>query len=920
MGPPAAVMVEVEGCVLRDGPSRCILPAAGPPTRCESEHVIDPVSNALRLRAPADHGWSWHLDGARVRVPSQRVGDELEWTLDATAQGGRLELREVGRSMASWSIELEPYPVEPRLIQQARIALRDASVPPPWAALREALESLEGPHRVVALELLTEHAMLEAARFDDPTQRERAYRRALDDSSEAFAQLSAFGDPVRASCIARRASFTASFYLDDPEGAEPWQDRLVPRDGLSGPARVANAYHRGLHAQKLGDLGAALQAYEDVERGARHDRRRTYGVASLPQRAVALASLHRTQDVEALLDRVGELPIPRCRDWLRVLNSAAWARLQIGEQGVAIGDPSSELYDVEMLLNGRSDPDDPCGDAALEAVVGINLVFAALEGGRTGEARARFERLHPPGAGPGGASVRGWHELLELRLLLQEGEAGALREWLLRHPARLSDPRPPAERWRSHDWRGRAWEVLGRTEDAIASYRRAEAAVSGLVRRLDLDVAREGLLLGRQPSAARLIALLVEQGQPQEALCVARTARSRMDHLLDRTVLVGSLSVEGRRAWSAALGRVSKQRDALDALQQEAWAVPRDEVEAHRAKVATARTQLEETTRAAFDVLAAGRRRTSWQGACEARPRPAPGSVHVLYFPLEDGPNGRWMGFAFGASGVLATAPVSIPGAAPTVQAWSRALLDPLADALEPAEHVEVLPVGRLWSVPFAALPWRDGVLLEHAAVTVGLDLPRADGAEASPQPRRALVVGAPHGDLVGAEREARSVASSLTAQGWDVELLLREQATAQSVRKGLADAGLLHYAGHGRRSGLEGWGSRLQLSAEGELNPRDILALPSVPEVALLLACEATPASVHTLGGGMSLARAFILAGSDTVVASDGRLDDAFAERMAGRIYDAGIPASTDVHQQLKHARLAERDGDWWRLRVLRP
>ena len=57
-----------------------------------------------------------------------------------------------------------------------------------------------------------------------------------------------------------------------------------------------------------------------------------------------------------------------------------------------------------------------------------------------------------------------------------------------------------------------------------------------------------------------------------------------------------------------------------------------------------------------------------------------------------------------------------------------------------------------------------------------------------------------------------------------------------------------------------------------------DILALPDVPAAVLLTGCDTATVRRDTLEGGMNLGRAFVLAGSDWVLAAEGKVDDALA------------------------------------------
>lgn len=949
--------MEVDGCALLRHQQVCMRPPPGLPTRCEPR-MVDPRGRDgetwLRVRmrgrgvdrSGVEPVLSWEYaqgdagDDGTGEIAPVVVDGEREWARSVPGSVRRVVLRERPGASPWWALELVDAPAEPPALVRARQEVvaagsdDGASQERSIAALEAIGPSLRRPElEVVALELLTELQLARAPYAEEPGVRADAHRQALGHAEEVVERLERLGDPARASCNARRALFVAVEYLHDADAARYWHRRLRSLQPLPAPTRVANAYYEGLYAERGGQLQAALEAYARIEAEGRHDRGKAYLRASLPMRASVLATLRRTEEVEALLARVLTLDDGmRCRDWLRILNNVASVRFELGEQGIDVGDPLPELHDVLTVLDTRGDPDDPCYDANLEPIARINAALVAADEGRYGQARVQLSRLRASSSAPADAAAnaqaRAWVDLAKLRILLGEADLGALREWIMQHGAVAPGALPLDQIWRRQYWQAEAYAALGLRAEAIEAYRGAEQALQGIMQRLDFDAAREGLLLGRQPSAGRLVEQLVAQGRADEALCVARRARGRMDYLLDRSSLLAALPPARKRRWEDAIAQIHALHDELDERLRDEWTIPRDRLAAHRARTDALRARLERVTREAFQILRADVEvGAPADDPCRARQHPAPGSIHLLYFPLAPQlQSSPWMGFAFDRAGVVATARIEQLPEGDDRDAWGRALLEPLAEPVRAAQQIEVLPVGPLWSVPFAALPWDGDVLLAHAPVTLGLDLlRRPSSATPAGGPRRALVIGAPQGDLRAAEREARAVTDALVARGWSARTLVRQQAVVDAVRGALTDVGLVHYAGHGHRAGVEGWASRLSLAAGGELGVRDVLALPRVPAVALLLACDATPAAAQTLGGGMSLARAFLLAGTDLVVASDGALDDRLAEQVARELYAHGVPDAPDGARLVQQALLAVRDTmpagtEWWRVRTLRP
>ena len=126
-------------------------------------------------------------------------------------------------------------------------------------------------------------------------------------------------------------------------------------------------------------------------------------------------------------------------------------------------------------------------------------------------------------------------------------------------------------------------------------------------------------------------------------------------------------------------------------------------------------------------------------------------------------------------------------------------------------------------------------------------------------------------------------VRAALEQRGWRAELLDGDAARGQSLRAALGRVDLLHYVGHARSGGPGGWGSRLSLARDDTLEVPDVLALSQVPTTVVLSGCETGVVDPQSLGGGMSLAHAFILAGAQVVVATTHEIGDEDAIALMG-------------------------------------
>jgi len=301
---------------------------------------------------------------------------------------------------------------------------------------------------------------------------------------------------------------------------------------------------------------------------------------------------------------------------------------------------------------------------------------------------------------------------------------------------------------------------------------------------------------------------------------------------------------------------------------------------------------------------------------------PRPGEVILAYHPLPQG----WVGFAATGQGIEAATFDLADESLADPERLARLLLEPFRAALHSAERVRVLPYGRLRSVDFHALPFEGEPLLARHLVVYSLDLP-VRATPASLGSRMALVVANPQNDLPATRQEAEAVEATVRSwgSGWSSHRLDGSQTRAEAVRAALPAAGLFHYAGHGIFAGFAGWGSELPLADGSRLTLGDVLALRRAPAWVVLSACDAGRSSDQAPVEGLGLANAFLLAGSQAVVAARRPVADRSTRELMRELYRGWRPG-TDIARQLQRAQLSQRLTDpraaaaWGSFRLLVP
>jgi hypothetical protein len=867
---PAPSHATLLGCAALDGHA-CVRPIPGPSARC------DPARRDAEGRfTPV----VWVADG----TPSDALvveGDTPDRANAVVLDGGvRLELA---------------VPDDAR----ALALVRDGVILERWT-LRDPGTGAADDDAARALDQRAD-LQFRAADAAEAAVRGAAWRAAIDVTEEAWASAHARGDLLRARCHVRRGMFVALERLGDPEALDRWTARLEG-DVDSTATAGADAYARGLVAQRIGDLQAAATLFRSAEAGAARIADRKLAAAASGQLAAVLASLGRDDEIAAALERAEAAATALdCRQWLHMLNNTSWSRVVLGEAGGATDDPLPGLADALLVLDAADDPQDACHDPRLAEHVRLGLALVAADEGAFGWAELLREGLPVEPEGDGDAEATRWHGELDRRIALARGDRGAIVEHLMLH-ARDADPDTLDAAWSQAWGRGRIYEALGATEDALRAYDAAEQTLSTMMLQLEFDAGRDRLLLGRQRSAGRSVALRVAAGDDAGALCVARNARARTSRVLDRSARIASLSAGRRREWAAAVAEHAQGIRELDALRSERWSVPVDGRAAHDRRIAALEAEVLAASRAAAKLLAAGESDPIDTGCGRLGARDD-GALALLYFPVGDD---AWWGFASADGVVTARSLGTLPLSDPTRLA--ERLLGPFSAQIDRARSLLVLPTGALWTVSFAALPWRGETLLDAKPIALGLDLAPLQTATA-PELRRALVVADPRGNLPAAAHEAERVGAALRADAWSVTMLLGADARAEHVREALSHSELLHYAGHGEHAGLEGWQGALQLADGARLGVNDVLALAKVPRLVVLPACDTAPSERTTQGGDMNIARAFLLAGAQTVVAAQGPIDDALAARIAIALHEGGPLDPSTTPARLRDALLSVGD-----------
>ncbi len=440
--------------------------------------------------------------------------------------------------------------------------------------------------------------------------------------------------------------------------------------------------------------------------------------------------------------------------------------------------------------------------------------------------------------------------------------------------------------WRAVVGRGEALEALG-DPGARAAYEAAEEILDGKVFALPLGEGRSVYLSRSEKSARLLIDHLLRVDDAAAAFAVARRARARLLVQTARATSVSSMRPEARKRWDRAIAEYRATRTTLDDAAANDWKLAAPELQ----KAGLARTATVNAMVAALDDAMSS---LELPHARAALAEPGPGELWVAFHRRREG----FVAFA-ARTGKVTHFALDVAGDV------GEQLLAKLP--LEGVSRVVMLPYGPLRALDLHALPALE-VPVEYA-----LDVPRlrapVEGSES------VGIVADPTSDLPAARAEGSAIAQLFTT-GYAVRRAEGSEATAQTVAQLLESSATFHYAGHGAFGGPEGIEARLPLANGTALGILDVLTRTRVPRRVVLSACEtgrAADASTETIG----LAHAFVLAGSETVVAPTRVVPDALAAQVSIGYYRALLRGNDPGKALFLAQRALDPASDWaaWRL-----
>lgn len=263
-----------------------------------------------------------------------------------------------------------------------------------------------------------------------------------------------------------------------------------------------------------------------------------------------------------------------------------------------------------------------------------------------------------------------------------------------------------------------------------------------------------------------------------------------------------------------------------------------------------------------------------------------------------------------------------------TLTAESNAVIDDLTQVLRidsainalshRVKSLSIVPDDVLHGAPFAALRYGDRYLVERCAVSTGFTT-RQQETRRGPNARKGLVVGVSRGsdgleELPQVLVEARQVSDWLAKRGLQVETLVDDGASRDTVVEALRHSSIVHFACHGTFEPLQPEESGLVLVPT--IGRRERLTVRALAGIDLTACRHVTLSSCWSADNFIipgrwiiSLPETLWRSGVDSVLGSLWAVDDDVAAEFTSRFYSALERVSRD--EALREVQLASIAGE---------
>ena len=465
----------------------------------------------------------------------------------------------------------------------------------------------------------------------------------------------------------------------------------------------------------------------------------------------------------------------------------------------------------------------------------------------------------------------------------------------------------PEVRWRALYGLARLQQGSGDSVAAQASYAKAIETVEGLRAEIRLDQLKDGFLANKMDLYGGMVGLLVDLKRSDEAFAVAERSRAR--NLID---------ILGRQRLSLNAAADQELYDRQNRLKEQIQEQEALAVQAAKPQEKALYTQALEKLHADYQdlLLDIERKRPELLALVKVNPvsiaevqgELEPGVVLLSYYQL---PNRLLCWRLERERSKLFILPVPERELSQSITSYLRMLqnLEPLEQSsrelydkllaqplagLGAVKALGIIPNGSLHYLSFATLSdGRDFVVDRQqlfylpAASVLRYTLSRRQAGKKL----KVLAIGNPDLgdrslDLPFAEREAGTLRWNYP----EVTILTRERATESWVREHIGEFGIIHLATHGEFDPINPLFSAIRLApdrkSDGKLQADEIFGLKINADLVVLSACQTGLGDIRGGDDVVGMNRAFIFAGTHSLMSSLWRVSDVSTAIMMKQFY----------------------------------
>ncbi len=683
-------------------------------------------------------------------------------------------------------------------------------------------------------------------------------------------------------------------------------DAFPSTEKLSSEEQYLTAYHLGLVAFDSGDARRALANFANAGELAtrmggdgRWHRRRLHAEEML---ASQLQRIGRWDDANRYFSRWRAEGLPessrRC-ERARSLTNFGWANILQLEAGRQAPNPIAVFEEANAVFQAHCEP--------LDRVNGeLNIALAHFHAGKLDlseralrQAYAATEKIS--------RRLQFWALDLEARLAHSRGELDSAIDLLQEMETLAEVTLSPDALWRAKARRGAVLESQGDIEQAISTYGAASRQLRDNLSNIPFYAGRANLVATREWATRREIALLLGLGRSEDIAQAIRIAhRQALGGLHTAT---DQLSPTAQRERETAFSEYVRVRGQTYAELDAQW---RRHSEENFALLVARATDRNKKLREFLDrSIHQTTQPTAWDFSA-----PRTGELLVAFHPLEHG----WAAVAQTNGETSAKGPICAK--APSAGELAQCLLKPFHNLISQATRLVVIPTHELRGVDFHALPFGEGIILDRLPVVYSLDI--GDDREVSSTGYRALVVGDATQQLRESRAEAATVEKVLSSTGvWSFDTLIGRDASYGAVRSRMEKADLFHFTGHATFDGRGRWASALALARNSEFPVSEAMSLATAPSAVVLSACNTSRSAESQAGDVIGIGQAFVLRGSQMVVATSRPVRDHTAHLLMREFYplwQGGLPPDRALQKAQLILRERDKQRDWAAYRLLVP